>query len=99
MSEHEGFCLPAIEAMHFGLPVIAYGSSALPDTIGGGGIIVTEKKHPEIAELISKIHEDAALRSLLVQRGRERVQELQYDKFKENVSAVFGMASKKAVNA
>ena len=33
MSEHEGFCLPVVEAMHFGLPVVAYNAGALPETI------------------------------------------------------------------
>lgn len=91
MSEHEGFCLPAIEAMHFGLPVIAYASSALPDTIGQGGILVKEKKHPEIAELINKICNDQTLRETLISKGKERVRELQFDKFKENVQRVFGI--------
>jgi glycosyltransferase involved in cell wall biosynthesis len=98
MSEHEGFCLPAIEAMHFGLPVVAYASSALPDTIGGGGVLVTEKRHPEIAELINQIHVDPQIKSVLVARGKERVAELQYDKFKDNVAAVFGTNSSKAAN-
>ncbi len=89
MSEHEGFCLPAIEAMHFGLPVVAYASSALPDTIGSGGILVKEKKHPEIAELISLIAQDAALRSRLIDMGKDRVRDLFYDKFKERVIETF----------
>ncbi len=98
MSEHEGFCLPVIEAMHFGLPVIAYGSSALPDTVGRGGIIVTEKRHPEIAELINKIHIDSALKQSLVEAGKARVRELHYDKFKANVASVFSSTTSKAVN-
>lgn len=89
MSEHEGFCLPVVEAMHFGLPVVAYSSSALPDTIGSGGILLKEKRFPEIAELISKISSDPQLRNRLIEQGHTRVGELSYDIFKKNVIETF----------
>ena len=85
MSEHEGFCVPLIEAMHFGLPVIAYDSSAVADTIGGGGIVVREKRHAEIAELIAQISQEGELRRSLIQSGRERVAELNYGSFVQNL--------------
>jgi len=93
MSEHEGFCLPVIEAMHFGLPVIAYDGSALTDTVGRGGIFVKEKRHPEIAELINNIATNQEFRSVLVAKGKERVSELLFDGFKERVVAVFGIGT------
>ena len=40
MSEHEGFCVPVIEAQASGLPVVSVGSTALRDTIGTGQIVV-----------------------------------------------------------
>jgi glycosyltransferase involved in cell wall biosynthesis len=89
MSEHEGFCLPLLEAMYFGLPVIAYASTAVPDTMGGGGIVVKEKRHPEIAELINLLASDSARRGKLVQAGYERVASLAYDKFFERVGEIF----------
>ncbi len=93
MSEHEGFCLPVIEAMHFGLPVISYASSALPETIGSGGILLTEKRHAEIAELVALVHHDAALRKRLQDAGRERVRALSFEAFKIKVSTIFLSAS------
>lgn len=89
MSEHEGFCVPLIEAMHFGLPVLAYASSAVPDTMGNAGILLHEKRHAEIAELIGTIAEDPQLRSRLVAAGKERVASLSYEKFSERVGALF----------
>ncbi len=89
MSEHEGFCLPVVEAMHFGLPVVAYASSALPDTIKDGGILVKEKKYPEIAELINRLCKDMELRNKVVQSGKARVAELSYDNFKKQVAQLF----------
>lgn len=79
----KGFACPLLEAMHFGLPVVAYGSSAVPDTVGSGGIIVREKRHPEIAELIARIHRDTAFRQSLVGAGRARVAEHSIERFAE----------------
>ena len=89
MSEHEGFCLPVIEAMNFGLPVVAYASSAVPDTLGGAGVLVREKRHAEIAELIGEIKRNDALRSKLSAAGRERVGALSFARFEAQVAEVF----------
>ena len=89
MSEHEGFCLPVVEAMYFDLPVVAFASSALPDTVGAGGVLVKEKRHPEIAELIQRISEDAGLRERLKEAGRRRVEDLRMPHFERRVAEVF----------
>jgi glycosyltransferase involved in cell wall biosynthesis len=88
MSEHEGFCLPVVEAMHFGLPVIGYASSALPDTIGSGGLLVSNKRHAEIAELIAEVSRNQELRSSLVLAGHERVRSLSFDAFAARVKVL-----------
>lgn len=85
MSEHEGFCLPLIEAMHFGLPVIAYDAGAVPQTLGSGGILVREKRHLEMAHLVAKVARDSELRSTMIARGRERVSHFGYDRFSRRV--------------
>ncbi|RIL12384.1 MAG: hypothetical protein DCC75_00565 [Proteobacteria bacterium] len=90
MSEHEGFCLPVLEAMHFGLPVIAYASSALPDTVGKGGILVREKRHAELAELVLEVAGSEPLRESLIRAGRERVGELSFANFEGRVEEIFG---------
>ena len=36
LSDHEGFCVPLVEAMAAGLPVVAYASTAIPETVAGG---------------------------------------------------------------
>ncbi len=91
MSEHEGFCLPVVEAMHFGLPVIAYASSALPETIGDGGILVNEKRHPELAELVYDVSTDAGLRRSLAERGSRRVERLSHSFFETRVRELFAL--------
>ena len=72
MSEHEGFCAPLVEAMYLGVPVIAYASSAVPETLGDAGALVLRKNFPEIAELAALICEDTSLRATMVAAGRER---------------------------
>jgi glycosyltransferase involved in cell wall biosynthesis len=44
MSEHEGFCVPLIEAMWFDVPVFAYRASAVPETLGDAGLLFTDKE-------------------------------------------------------
>ena len=58
MSEHEGFCVPLIESMYFGIPIIAYNSTAIPYTLEKSGILINKKDYPEIAELINLLVED-----------------------------------------
>lgn len=74
MSEHEGFGKPLIESMYCGLPVMAYASSAVPDTLGGAGILFHDKNYEALAELIDMLLDDDALRRRLIDRQRERVQ-------------------------
>lgn len=99
MSEHEGFCLPVIEAMHFGLPVVAFGSSALPDTVSRAGVLLYEKRHPEIAELLFKLHGDADLRARLIAAGKQRVDELSLNCFKSRVQTLFPLGLGAATQA
>ncbi len=73
MSEHEGFCIPLIEAMVHDLPVLAYGAAAVPETLDGAGVIFYEKNFEVVAETIGRVVSDVALRSAVVQGQRERL--------------------------
>lgn len=73
MSEHEGFCVPLIEAMHFGLPIVAFDSCAVKETLGGSGLLAKEKKHHEIAGQCATIIRDAALRERMIAKQREQL--------------------------
>lgn len=89
MSEHEGFCLPVIEAMHFGCPVVGFAAGAVPETLGAGAVLVKEKRHAEIAELLGQICNDADLRQKILAAGKDRVADFSYDKFRSNVKELF----------
>lgn len=73
LSEHEGFCLPLLEAMHFGIPVLAYAAAAVPDTLDGAGVLVKEKNFPEIAEMAALLINDDAFRGQIVESQRNRL--------------------------
>ncbi|PZS19169.1 MAG: hypothetical protein DLM54_07450 [Acidimicrobiales bacterium] len=72
-SEHEGFCVPLLEAMHQGVPVVAYGAAAVPETLGPGGIVLASKAPLVVAAAIDRVIHDARLRSGLVAAGRRRL--------------------------
>jgi L-malate glycosyltransferase len=74
LSEHEGFNVPVLEAMHFGVPVVAYASSAVPDTAGDGALLLTDKDPVVVATAVERLRSDASLRGALVDAGRKRVE-------------------------
>jgi glycosyltransferase involved in cell wall biosynthesis len=62
LSEHEGFCVPLLEAMTFGIPVVAYDAGAVAETLRGGGVLLKQKQPEAVAELLHHLRADAALR-------------------------------------
>jgi glycosyltransferase involved in cell wall biosynthesis len=67
-SEHEGFCVPLMEAFHMGVPVLAYAATAVPATMDGGGILYHRKDPVEIAGLIDAVVANARLRDDVLDR-------------------------------
>lgn len=73
MSEHEGFGIPLVESMRFDVPVIAYESSAIPEVLGGSGILIKQKRFDVIAELIHQIQTDAIFKQKIIVQQRQQV--------------------------
>jgi glycosyltransferase involved in cell wall biosynthesis len=73
LSEHEGFCVPLLEAMHFGVPVVAHAAAGVPETLGPAGLLVGEKDFPTLAELVHRVVTDGALRDTVVAAQRARL--------------------------
>jgi L-malate glycosyltransferase len=73
MSEHEGVCFPLLEAMSFGVPVVARDFGAIPETLGGAGVLLpAEDDVFLIAETLAEVLTDAAVRAKLIDRGLAR---------------------------
>ena len=73
LSEHEGFNTPLVEAMRHRLPVIAYSSCAVPETLGSGGILLPDKSPSTVAAAVHRVVSDEALRRQLVDAGQRRL--------------------------
>jgi glycosyltransferase involved in cell wall biosynthesis len=82
MSEHEGFCVPLLEAMYFGVPIVAYASSAVPETLGKGGLLLREKDPELTAAAVNRVLTDEGLREALVRAGKERLKDFSYETVK-----------------
>jgi glycosyltransferase involved in cell wall biosynthesis len=80
MSEHEGFCVPLIEAMLFNIPIIAYDAGAIKETLGDGGILVRNKNYIEIAGLIDYLKNNQGIRARIVKNQKEQIGKFQYSK-------------------
>ena len=65
-SEHEGFCVPLVEAFHMGVPVIAYAAAAVPATLDGAGVLVERKDAVAISALIQEVVTNTALRDRIL---------------------------------
>jgi glycosyltransferase involved in cell wall biosynthesis len=74
-SEHEGFCVPLTEAMGHGVPIVAYGVTAVPETVRGAGLLLSDKSPAIFAAAVSRVLNDAALARSLSDAGRLRAAE------------------------
>ena len=60
-SEHEGFCVPLVEAFYKRIPVIAYAVTAVPATMDGGGVLYDRKDPRHVASIIHTMVSESAL--------------------------------------
>ncbi|MFT5496487.1 MAG: glycosyltransferase involved in cell wall biosynthesis, partial [Kiritimatiellia bacterium] len=73
MSEHEGFCIPLLEAMMAGVPVLAYDSSAVAGTMDGAGVLFTEKHFDEVGEMLGRLVNDLPFRTAVIEGQHARI--------------------------
>ena len=71
-SDHEGFCVPLAEAMGHGVPIVAYGVTAVPETVGGAGLVLPDKSAVPFAAAVGRVLRDATLHEVLAAAGRQR---------------------------
>jgi glycosyltransferase involved in cell wall biosynthesis len=74
-SEHEGFCVPLVEAMSMSVPIVAYGSSAIPGTIDGVGLVWTERDPYLLAESVNSILKNHGVGASLGVMGLRRYEQ------------------------
>jgi glycosyltransferase involved in cell wall biosynthesis len=91
MSEHEGFCVPLLEAFHFDTPVVARPAGGMPE-VGGHAVLWTDEDPAVAAELINMAVEDAELRAELARRGRDRIAAYAPDKVAKEIEGAVDAA-------
>jgi glycosyltransferase involved in cell wall biosynthesis len=72
-SDHEGFCVPVVEAMGHRIPVVAYGVAAVPETVGDAGIVLDTKEPLRFAAAVARVASDDGLRRRLSGAATRRV--------------------------
>ena len=90
VSEHEGVCVPLVGAMGFGVPGVAFGAAAVPETLAGAGLVLEEKSPVSVASAVVRVLSDVGVREGLVARGRVRAAELGLASSRERMRAVLG---------
>ncbi|MBQ2896201.1 MAG: glycosyltransferase, partial [Oscillospiraceae bacterium] len=85
MSEHEGFCVPLVEAMHFGVPVAAFDAGAVAETLGDGGVLLRDKDSEKCADTLR----DMIGSRELAERGRLRLADFAPERVGERFAELF----------
>jgi glycosyltransferase involved in cell wall biosynthesis len=73
LSEHEGFCIPLLEAMRADLPIVALGVGAVPETVGDAGLVLPAARPSTVAVAVDRVRRDPELAGRLVEAGHGRL--------------------------
>lgn len=73
-SDHEGFCVPLIESMYFNVPILAYNSSAVGETLGNAGILFDEKNPVVVARLMNQLLGDTSVLEIMKEEQKIRLE-------------------------
>ena len=80
-SEHEGFCVPLVEAFYKDVPVLAYSAAAVPSTMDGGGVLYDTKDPIRVAALMDTLLSNPTLQDAIARGQREALRRLQAKDF------------------
>jgi L-malate glycosyltransferase len=87
LSEHEGFCVPLIEAMAADVPVLAYAAGAVPETLGGSGLLFAPKDLEVAAEMLGMLVYDRPLRARILEGQRQRLKDFASERIEAQLAA------------
>jgi glycosyltransferase involved in cell wall biosynthesis len=91
LSEHEGFCVPLVEAMAADVPIVAYAAGAVPETLGGAGLLFAPKDLEVAAELLGSVVYDHDVRARVLDGQRRRLQDFSPPRIEARLREVLGM--------
>ena len=87
LSEHEGFCVPLIEAMIFGVPIFAKPAAAVPETLGDAGVLLSDTTPAGVAEAVRRTLTDELALARLKKGRAERLAAFSPEKAKKQLAA------------
>jgi L-malate glycosyltransferase len=91
LSDHEGYCVPLVEAMEAGLPIVAFAAGAVPETVGGAGLLLDEKPPSLVAEaVLVATSGDPRLAAAMAAGGRAQLAQLGREAVAERLRAFTG---------
>jgi glycosyltransferase involved in cell wall biosynthesis len=93
LSEHEGFCVPLVEAMAADVPIVAYAAGAVPETLGGAGLLFAPKDLEVAAELVGSVVYDRNVRAGVLGGQRRRLQDFAPARIEERLREVVSRVS------
>lgn len=88
-SYSEGFCMPVLEAMHEGCPVIASNASCLPEVVGDAGLLFDPNSSEELAAAIEKLLDNETLRQKLIDKGHAHAASYSWERMIEQAHDVY----------
>ena len=88
LSEHEGFCVPLVESMAADVPVVAYAAGAVPETLGGAGLLFAPKDLEVAAELLGTVVYDREVRAGVLDGQRRRLQDFAPARIEQKLTEV-----------
>jgi glycosyltransferase involved in cell wall biosynthesis len=91
LSEHEGFCVPLVEAMASDVPVLAFASTAVPDTLGGAGVQFAPKDLELAAELLGELAYNEDLRARVIDGQRQRLGAFSETRLRHDVTRLLSL--------
>jgi glycosyltransferase involved in cell wall biosynthesis len=92
LSEHEGFCVPLLEAMAADVPVFAYESSAVSDTLAGAGVCWSPKDLEYASELLGQLAFDPVLRQKVIAGQRTRLEAFSEERLRQRLVETLAIA-------
>lgn len=88
-SRCEGFGLPPLEAMSFGLPVVASNTSSMPEILGEAALYFDPRDPHEIAKVLTDVFDDTTLQEHLKRKGLEQIKRYSWQSAAEQTLSIY----------
>jgi len=88
LSEHEGFCVPLVEAMAADVPILAYAAGAVPETLGGAGMLFDPKDLEVASEMLGMLVYDRPVRDRVIEGQRRRLADFAPERIERQLNEI-----------